>query len=310
MKQLKKIGLLLLVTLSFISCNNDDGSPGKQVPSSETFKNLFEAKLISMKQAAIFDASSTYTFTSAKGVKLTINGGCLRKAGVPVTGEVKLEFIEIFDRGDMLTSNKATMGKTAAGEDRLLVSGGEFFIEATQNGVVLTSDCFMQLEVPTALSGGTDPAMLPFAGTPNEDGDIAWEQVTGVDFSIQTNPTNGDPSYFAFFQDFGWFNCDRFYDYSGPKTTITSLVPAGYSGPNSFVFLASKDFPNSLGKSYGEFPVGMECYLIFVTEKDGKFRYAIKPSTPLTENHQVTFTLAETIVGTQESLTAALNALP
>ena len=49
---------------------------------------------------------------------------------------------------------------------------------------------------------------------------------------------------------------------------------------------------------------------IFVTEKDGKFRYAIKPSTPLTANHQVTFTLAETTVGTQENLTAALNALP
>jgi hypothetical protein len=310
MNQLKKIGLLLLMAMSLISCNSDDGSPGNQVPSSETFKNLFEAKLISMTQATLFDASSTYTFTSEKGVKLTINGGCLRKAGVPVTGEVKLKFIEIFDRGDMLTSNKATMGKTTSGEDRLLVSGGEFFIEATQNGVVLTSDCFMQLQVPTALTGGTDAAMLPFAGTTNTDGDIAWEQVTGVDFSTGINPTTGQPNYYAFFQDFGWFNCDRFMSYPGLKTTITSLVPAGYAGANSFVFLASKDFPNSLGKSYGEFPVGMECYLIFVTEKDGKFRYAIKPSTPLTANHQVTFTLAETTVGTQENLTAALNALP
>lgn len=56
------------------------------------------------------------TLTSAKGVKLNINGDCLTKNGNPVTGEVNIEYIELFDKGNMLVTNKPTMGLTADGK--------------------------------------------------------------------------------------------------------------------------------------------------------------------------------------------------
>ena len=317
MKSLKKIQNrikdLILLSFSLLvlqSCNKDEYEViGDNLPSATSVNNLFDIGLSSKIQVATFDASTTYLFTSEKGVKLTINGSCLRKNGNPVTGQVKLKFIEILDRGNMLVTNKPTMGLDAASnEKRLLISGGEFYIATSQDGVELTSTCLMDLSVPTSLTGGTDTAMLPFAGQVATDGNLTWEQATGVDFSIQTGP-GGVPYYNLLFQNFGWFNCDRFANYTGLKTSITTFVPEGYANA-SFIFLSSKDFPNSLGKSFGKYPVGMECYIIFVTEKGGKFRYAIKPATPLTENHQVTFSLSETTLGTQAELVTALNALP
>ncbi len=309
MKQIKKLGVFLLATITLLSCDTDDGVKQNALPLPETLNNLFQASLNSKIQVAEFDASTTYTFTSSKGVKLTIYGGCLKKNGVLVTGSVKLEFIELFDKADMLTTNKATMGKTATGEDQLLVSGGEFFTRVTQNGVELTTDCGVNYQVPTSLTGGDDNAMLPFNGITDENGNITWEQSTTTDLIVATDQATGNSIYNAFANDFGWFNCDRFLSIPGEKTTITTNVPSGY-GAVSHIFLATKDIPNSLGKSYGQFPVGMECSIIFVTEKDGKYRYAIKPVTALTSNHTVTFSLAETTIGTQAQLTAAINAIP
>jgi hypothetical protein len=309
MKQLKKIGLFLITSLTLISCNVDDGVNTNALPLQETLNNLFKASLNSKMQVAEFDASTNYVFTSSKGVKVTINGGCLRKNGVLVTGPVKLEYIELFGKGDMLSTNKATMGKTAAGEDRLLVSGGEFFTRVTQDGVELTTDCGVSFLIPTALTGGTDNTMLPFNGTTDANGNITWDQSTTSDLAVVQDQASSISFYNAFNGSFGWFNCDRFADYTGAKTTITTYVPSGY-GSVSHIFVVTKNVPNSLGKAFGEFPVGLECSLVFVTEKDGKYRYAIKPTTPLVANHTVTFTLAETTIGTQAQLTAAINAIP
>lgn len=309
-KDLKQILLLFLIAILLSSCNKDQYEViGDDLPTETSLNKLFDAALTSTIQTATFDASSTYTFTSVKGVKLTVTGSCLRKNGNPVTGQVKLKFIELLDRGTMLTNNKPTMVNAASGEKQLLFSGGEFYISVTQDNIELTSNCFMDLEVPTNLTGGPDIAMLPFKGTIDASGNLSWDPATGVDFSISNPQAGGIPNYSLLFKEFGWWNCDKYADYSGAKTTITTFVPQGY-GNSSFVFLSSKANPSSLGKSFGTFPVGLECYIIFVTEKSGQFRYAIKPSTPLTANHQVTFSLSETTIGTQAQLVATLNALP
>lgn len=309
MKQLKKTALLLFATIALSSCNVDDGVNSNALPLQETVNNLFKSSLNSKIQVTEFDASTTYTFTSSKGVEVTINGNCLKKNGMPVMGPVKLEYIELFGKGDMMSTNKVTMGKTIAGEDRLLVSGGEFFTRVTQNGVELTTDCGVSFLIPTSLTGGPDTAMLPFVGTTDANGNITWEQSTTSDIAVVQDQGSVNSFYNAFNGSFGWFNCDRYADYSGAKTTITTLVPQGY-GSVSHIFVITKNIPNSLGKAFGEFPIGLECSLVFVTEKDGKYRYAIKPTTPLVANHTVTFALSETTIGTQAQLTAAINAIP
>lgn len=304
---IKRILLLFLVIFFTQSCNKDEYEVinNETLPTPEALKNLYANKLASLTNIILFDASVPLIWTSPKGVKLTINGSCLRKNGNPVTGEVKVKYLEIFDKGDMLTTNKSTLGNVGVNKE-LLYSGGEFLIEAEQNGIALTLTCPFSLEIPTSLTGGTQTGMLPFVGNIDADGNLAWAQASSFDLSTISQAET--PVYAAFIPSFGWFNCDRFSSATGPKTTITAYVPAGY-GPNSAIFLSVKTIPNALGKSYGQFPIGMECYLIFVTEKDGKFRYGIKPQT-LIANHQVTFNLSDLSVGTAQELTDAINALP
>jgi hypothetical protein len=307
-RTIKSFVLLTLVALFIQSCNKDEYeviNGEEPIPNSQALKNLYDGKLASLTNVILFDAATTLDYVSPKGVKLTINGSCLRKNGNPVTGEVKVIYVEIFDKGNMLTSNKPTLGNLA-GNKELLYSGGEFYIQATQDNVKLTLSCPMLLEVPTSLTGGTQSGMLPFSGSIDENGDLAWEQATT--YELVTNAQAETPVYAALIPSFGWFNCDKFASTTGPKTTITANVPAGY-GANAGIFLSVKTFPNALGKSYGQFPVGLDCYLIFITEKEGKFRYAIKPQV-LTANHQVTFSLSETTLATADELTAAINALP
>jgi hypothetical protein len=59
---------------------------------------------------------------------------------------------------------------------------------------------------------------------------------------------------------------------------------------------------------YGQIPVGLACHIIFATEDNGNWRYAIKGVTT-TANTTYTFTQAETTVGTEAQLVAAINAI-
>lgn len=308
LRAIKNIALVTLLTFFLQSCNKDEYeviNNVETIPTSQDLKNLFNTKLTSLTENITFDASTTLNYTSPKGVQMSIDGSCLRKNGNPVVGEVNVKYIEIFDKGNMLTSNKATLGNLS-GNKELLYSGGEFYIQASQDNVNLTLSCPISLNVPTSLTGGPQPGMQPFTGTIDSNGDLSWDLATSFDLVLNTQTAM--PVYAALIPSFGWFNCDRYSSYVGPKTTITAQVPAGY-GANSSIFLTVKTFPNALGKSYGQFPVGLDCYLIFVTEKDGKFRYAIKPQI-LNTNHQVTFSLSETTIATAAELTAIINALP
>ncbi len=60
---------------------------------------------------------------------------------------------------------------------------------------------------------------------------------------------------------------------------------------------------------YGQIPIGLEMHIIFATEDNGQWRYAIQEVT-VVDNAVYTFTLAETTLGTLEQMVAAINALP
>ena len=297
-----KAFILFLSTGSLFSCKKSE--PTQKLPTAQSLNNLFDANLNSIKQTATFDAATTFTFTSAQGTQITIDGSCLRKNGNPVTGNVQLEFAEIFDRGMMAMTNKPTIGINASNEEEVLESGGEFYVNVTQGGVALTTTCYVPIEVPTSLTGGTKADMLPFNGVVDANGKLTWEVAVGSDFYLKTNPDK----YASVLSSFGWFNCDKFYNDPRPKTHITVLIPSGY-GNASTVFLSTNSKPNSLGGIGGsKYPIGLECNIIFVTEDNGNFRYAIKPMTLVADQH-VTFSISETTLATPAQFKAALNAL-
>ncbi|MBP0904694.1 hypothetical protein ACFSKN_10580 [Mariniflexile gromovii] len=324
MKNLKHIlGTLLVTALVFTSCTKNDNDDLVIPATAEEFNAIKDQALENITQNFQFNAEDgSTTFTSENGVEITINGSCLTKNGNAVTGVVDIEFVEIFNKGTMLTTNKPTMGILPNGDKALLISGGEFFVEATQNGVTLDTSCDFQLIIPAALTGGPDNDMILWDGIIDEDGNLAWAENKRDGANGQGGVFAEGNNYYAFIGGFGWSNVDRFYNDPRPKTTILVDVPEGYNNTNSSVFLSYDGEDTGLAnldtydpvtglfsEHYGQIPIGLECHVIFISEDGGDWKYAIKAAT-IVENGIITINENETSVVTEAQLTTIINGLP
>nr|WP_294934056.1 hypothetical protein [uncultured Flavobacterium sp.] len=322
----KSIIALSLGFILFAACtDNDDSITVEDRPTSAEFHNLFDLGLQHQTQTFQMDAAQTITFTSTKGVQFTVNGTCLTLNGNPVTGQVDLEYVEVFDGGSMLATNKTTMGVMPDGDKAMLVSGGEFYINATKNGQQLDISCPISLIIPTSLTnpGGLN-VMTLWVGAEDADGNVTWEEAddTAGGNGVGIEGQGPSATYYAFASEFGWTNVDCFYNNPDPKTTILASVPSGYNNENCAIYLHYDGLGNGLAyldtydsntglfsEHYGQIPIGLACHIIFVTEENGQWRYAIKGVT-ISANAVYNFTLAETTVGSESQLIAAINALP
>ncbi len=318
------LGTLLVSALVFTSCTKNDNDNLIIPATGEEFNAIKDQALENIIQNFQFNAEDgSATFTSENGVQITINGSCLTKNGNAVTGAVDVEYVEIFNKGTMLTTNKPTMGILPNGDKALLISGGEFFVEATQDGEALETSCGFQMQIPTDLTGGADNEMILWNGAIDENGDLAWEEDKRDGANGQEGGVFAEGNqYYGFFQSFGWTNVDRFYSDPRPKTTILAAVPEGYDNTNSAVYLSYDGEETALAKldtydeqtglfseHYGQIPIGLECHAIFATEEDGNWKYAIQAVT-IEENGIITFTEGETAIATEAQLTTIINGLP
>lgn len=325
----KNTGFLLLGVIGMVSCNNDDVLNLPIVedrPSTGEWYALRNQALANQTQSFTATAGSgTIVLTSAKGVTITLNGNALTKNGNAVTGAIDIKFVELFDKGTMLATNKPTMGLMSNGDKGILISGGEFYINATQGGVQLATTATMQLTVPANLSGDPiDNTMILWAGDTSDADNLTWK----ADVAAPVGGAQGGAigfagtRYTANFVNFGWTNIDRFYNDPRPKTQILATVPAGYNDANSSIYLsvdgegqnqlAKFDTYNSttlqFSEHYGQIPIGLVCHLIFATEESGQWRYGVKAVTT-TANAVYNFDLSETVLGTEAQMIAAINAI-
>lgn len=324
-----KIGKMALVAMAIFnlsSCTKPEPTIKSDVPTSTQFNAMREGHVTLLKKNAQFRAETGTVYTSDKGVKLTIPANALTLDGNMVTGNVDLEYIEILDKGHMLTTLQTTMGVLPDGNKSMLLSGGEVMVNITKNGRVLTPILPMPIEIPTALTGDAHDDMDLFNGV-DSAGKLNWIQQPhiGVIVKDAPNPTGGTQSvYSSVISQFGWTNVDRFYSDPRTKTQILVSVPEGYNDGNSAVCLSYDGEVNSslarldrydgvaklFSEHYGQIPVGLACHIIFMTATtDGKVRYAIKPVT-ISSGATYNFTLAETSVITESALVTTINALP
>ena len=325
MKTLKTIfGTLLMTTLLFTSCNTTDDSDfefSNPVATAQEFSNIKEEALANQTQDFQFDTDDvSISLTSDNGVQININASCLTLDGNPVTGIVDVEYVELFEKGTMLVTNKPTMGELPSGDKALLLSGGEFFIELTQNGQPLETNCDLQLVVPNSLTGGPDAAMTLWRGDIDTEDNLTWDEVDDATGQGGVFVEGGE--YYAFLSEFGWSNIDRFYNDPRPKTLIKAQAPIGYNFTNSAIYLsydgedsglASLDTYdgtlNLFSEHYGQIPIGLECHVIFGTEDNGVWRYAIKAVTIVADDI-ITFTYDETSLATEAEFINIINSLP
>lgn len=323
---MKKVTLIIkmaAIALFLTSCSDDDDGttyPDFIPPTATEFNALRTHAYNNIKQEFIFDAADgAVSLTSENGVTISLNTGCLTKNGTPIaSGDVKLEFVEIYKRGNMLTTNKATMG--ISGDDiKLLLTGGEFYINATHDGDQLEMICPYNLTIPGSLTGGTDNTMTLWTGV-NTQSDLIWEEMPN-DGQLNGVFVEGN-NYNLFTQEFGWTNVDRFYSDPRPKTTLSVTVPVGYNSTNCSVYLSYVGEPNALAfldtydaatgtfsEHYGQIPVGLECHVIFVSEADGAWVYAIEDET-IEANETIDIELDDLQVTTEANLITLINNLP
>jgi len=318
-----------VLALSSVSCNDNDNDAkptGLKPGADDKVKPLFTENLDDLRQT--FTLNSTYggDVTGNQGTTIRFSPNSLTKLnGDAVTGSVSIELIEIYKKSSMLLTKRPTQGKNSEDEIAMLISGGEFYVNATQEGQQLKVSGVFQIIAPTSNTGDADDTMRPFEGVEecdNDGCDVVWkEQDRDIKIGQNENGQGGVQSVYQVFQSqFGWTNIDRWYSDPREKTTIFVDVPEGFDNTNCAVYLSYDGEPTALAlfdtynsttglftEHYGLIPIGLEVHFIMVSNIDDQWYYAIKAAT-ITANHVETFTELQPV--TEAALAVLIDDLP
>jgi hypothetical protein len=314
MKKQSLAALFIAVTL-FAACKKNDAPPPAN-PVQDT-RDLLE-KIGPQLQSFTFSASDLPKTISLKGgVKVTFPAGSLTKNGVAVTGNISVEAVELLKRSDIVLFGANTNHISGAP----LQSDGSFLIDVKANGEKVDQQLKVpiRVEVPAKRDGGTQ---LWVGADTVQGNQFAWQQprqgAGQVDVKMENNKFTFD------FGMLGWVNCDIFWSWANPKTTVKVSVPnnpgsmasfRAFSG-ETFVFFIAKnanvvtqlytpDGANRV-KSYDNMmPVGAEGRLVAFSIKDGKY-YFVKKDITISNGMDEALTLAET---TESAIQAEITAL-
>lgn len=311
---MKKTFLILSIIAIYgcfmTSCKNkkqDAIAPIVNNPSSTM--NQFFANNGAKKQLFTVNVDNAMAvITGKKGTTVRFPKGAFSsKDGQPVTGDVKIQLIEIYDQIDMLLSDRPT---TSNGE--LLVSGGEIFISATADGqeLELNDTTSILVSLPTDY---VDKDMTLFTGSVDSN-QFNWTVIPNVVATQnQVNPNDTswasntepyfyyDPSKYIFtVRNLGWINCDRFYD-APIKTDVKVACGNQFDVKNTRAYMVFKSI-NSVSELYyysgnGLFnitntPVGENVTIVMISLTDGKEYIGIKDVT-ITSGINVSMDLVE-----------------
>ncbi|WP_456376900.1 hypothetical protein [Lutibacter sp.] len=328
------MGLFVLVL--FASCiDTNEQEVFDPQPDGEALAARFDDNRVNAVQEFTLDTSTGGVITGTQGTTVTFQPNSFGLNGTPVTGNVTVQLLEIYDKASMLLKNKSTLGMRANGDKEALKSAGEFFINAVQG----TNDLEL-LEMAAVQSRPVDFADLEggmqifrSGGIDDDcdggiDDDCDWveadEDNDGEKDNAQIRDGQGADGEYATYNydigDFGWTNLDKWYSFTGAKTEIFVDVPEGYNADNCAVYLSYDGEPTTLARMdtwntslelftehYGLIPVGLEVHIIMVTEIDGQLNYAIQGTT-IVENHIEVITSLAPI--TQAALETLINNLP
>src|SRR5690606_32512024 len=229
-----------------------------------------------------------------------------------------IEFVELYDRTDMVLTGFDTMGENENGGLEMLTSGGVFNLKmhSKETEEPLTLNSAYNMTVPSSITGKEiqDNIKLWY-GNYDNNGNLVWnneEEQSGIVTNINNNYS------ISGVKEFGWTSIGKIYAAAGQKTTFSANVPTGYNAENSAVYLSFEGEGSALArlslfenKTFSQplIPVGKNCQVIFVSESEGKWVYAIK-SVTIAANGSVTFETSDLTTATQAELVTKLNELP
>ena len=280
---MKKLVYLLFTAFIITSCNNDDDHTSSSVPpSASSFANLINAQRQARTQTQIFNLDQEdIAFTSEQEAFLNIPRTSLALNGAPVTGNVKLEFIELYHAADLLLTNVSTMGINGNNLN-LLKTGGAFYINVTKNGVPVDVVDEYYLYAKASLTGGDVNGYTSWTG--DQTSSIMEWTNTGVDV------VEGESGYlYAILNDLNWINIDKFRFQDNASTAAISMnIASQYNHLNCNIYFLIPDVTDSIGQfnltngnnlTLQNIPTGITMRIIILTESNGNFKMAHKDFT-------------------------------
>ena len=336
MRSILKNVMVLTIVAIFASCdnNNDELVDPQPQPDGVALAARFNDNRADAVEEFTLDASTGGIIIGTQGTQIVFQPNSFGLNGIPVTGNVTVQLIEIYDKASMLLKNRSTLGKKANGDKEALKSAGEFFVAATQGANKLAL-----LEMASVTGRPMNPAefeggMQIFrAGGIDDDCDgidatCDWveadEDGDGKTDNAGVRDGQGAAGVFVSYNynigNFGWTNLDKWYSFTGPKTEIFIDVPEGFNQDNCAVYLSYDGEPTALARMdvwntdlemftehYGLIPVGLAVHIIMVAEIDGQLNYAIQGTTVVEDHIEVISSLSPISQATLESL---INGLP
>ncbi|GAB3823795.1 hypothetical protein [Hymenobacter jeollabukensis] len=308
--KLNLICSLLAGGLLFAACSKDqiDCTPAPtddhEVLTNASLTNSFVRKYEAPAQSFTVNPApgATASFVTAKGARVTVPYGAFVQAdGVtPATGAVQLTVREILRKPDMVLSAMPTVSN---GE--ILVSGGQYYLRATQNNarLRLKPSARLYIKAPNPV-GQPDYAMRLFFGSPMANGSVNWTPQPQQNPSTISVDSLGQGNFYNLTlnnDSLGWINCDRFANIN-PKTTVTATiaVPAAEVEPgNTMVFWVFNSI-NSVARGYvttgqntvttPNMPVGLSVTAVVIRLVNGQYYFG-KQTATVAANQQYAPTL-------------------
>ncbi len=194
-----------------------------------------------------FEVNANLATVNATAAGLNINFPpfcCQRPNGLTVSGKVYLELLLLKNKGDMIR-----MARPTSSNNRLLVSGGSFFIKLKKDGEELQLKPNTYIQVKFA-DPQPSPLMKVFYGDESNPNQFNWLPADTAGTASQV--IAGNQFYQLYSRNLRWVNCDYFYDTTGAnRVKIQTELPAHFTNANTSVYLVFNEMRTVVGM-YGE----------------------------------------------------------
>ncbi len=318
---------LLLGATILTSCDSKDDPEPNKIPNGQALIERVNQNRKDAIQIFSIDPSLPSTVQGEQGTIVYIPANAIGLNGSPVTGNIDIELVEIYNKGGMVLQDISTKAEKANGDQEALISGGEFFLNAKQGETQLEVLNPISIQSKDIMPNDWEAMQVFRAGDNLEDTDL-WKEADENQDGVADNANGhegegpaGDIVMNNVFDvsAFGWTNLDRWAGFTGAKTVLYVDVPDGYNETNCNVYL-SYDGEVGLAKMdiwdpqqelftehYGSIPIGKEVHFIIIADIDGQIYSKIQAATIVQDHIEIMDGLQPI---SETDLTNQINALP
>ncbi len=284
-----------LIVSSNFSCTKSYDSTG--APTKQSLNQLF-SDLKSTPEHFEVTAGIDTLITGQGGTKLRFYPTSFKDASgqIITSGKVDVDLVEMYKFGDMIANRATTTTKGG-----MLMSGGQLFISATQNGQQVSANKYGVAFKQGAASA--QEMQLFYGNTNNIDSVVKWEEHhdTAAQNGTTSSGTSSDNYNFNVLNNghyycfdtcfkFSWINCDFLWDTAhGQLTTVSAVLPdTSFSPANTQLYLIIHDSRSiillrgeydvttntvSLNDDGNKIPVGKQYTIVGIAKKQEQHLY-------------------------------------